>query len=88
MRGAVLYAPNDIRVDDGPDPRIVEPTDAVIRLSASSSAVRPGSSKKGGLVSDLHDRSTYRRSSARTSDLDDSPSIGAPVVSQLLKDGL
>src|SRR4051812_36276344 len=35
MRGAVLYAPHDIRVDERPDPRIVAPTDAVIRLSAT-----------------------------------------------------
>ncbi|HEX3623043.1 MAG TPA: zinc-dependent alcohol dehydrogenase family protein [Acidimicrobiales bacterium] len=35
MRGAMLYAPHDIRVDDRPDPSIVEPTDAVIRLSAT-----------------------------------------------------
>jgi Alcohol dehydrogenase GroES-like domain len=35
MRGAVLYGPHDIRVDNRPDPRIVEPTDAIIRLSAT-----------------------------------------------------
>jgi threonine dehydrogenase-like Zn-dependent dehydrogenase len=35
MRGAVLYAPGDIRIDDRPDPRITEPTDAIIRLSAT-----------------------------------------------------
>ncbi len=35
MRGAVLYAPGDVRVVDRPDPRIVEPTDAIIRLSAT-----------------------------------------------------
>src|SRR5438445_5326945 len=35
MRGAVLYAPHDIRVDDRPDPRIENPTDAIIRLSAT-----------------------------------------------------
>jgi len=35
MRGAVLYAPGDIRIDDRPDPRLVEPTDAIIRLSAT-----------------------------------------------------
>jgi threonine dehydrogenase-like Zn-dependent dehydrogenase len=35
MRGAVLYAPHDIRVDDRPDPRIEHPTDAIIRLSAT-----------------------------------------------------
>jgi threonine dehydrogenase-like Zn-dependent dehydrogenase len=35
MRGAVMYAPGDVRVEDRPDPEIVEPTDAVIRLSAT-----------------------------------------------------
>src|SRR5437870_3459877 len=35
MRGAVLYAPHDVRIEDRPDPRIVEPTDAIIRLSAT-----------------------------------------------------
>jgi threonine dehydrogenase-like Zn-dependent dehydrogenase len=35
MRGAVLYAPGDVRVETRDDPTIVEPTDAIIRLSAS-----------------------------------------------------
>src|SRR3954471_10286465 len=35
MRGAVLHAPHDIRVDDRPDPRIEQPTDAIVRLSAT-----------------------------------------------------
>src|SRR6185295_14871816 len=35
MRGAVMYGPGDIRVEDRVDPRIVAPTDAIIRLSAS-----------------------------------------------------
>jgi threonine dehydrogenase-like Zn-dependent dehydrogenase len=35
MRGAVLYAPRDIRVENRPEPTIVEPTDAIIRLSAT-----------------------------------------------------
>jgi len=35
MRGAVLHAPGDVRVDQRPDPRIEKPTDAVIRLSAT-----------------------------------------------------
>jgi threonine dehydrogenase-like Zn-dependent dehydrogenase len=35
MRGAVLYARHDVRIEDRPDPRIVEPTDAIIRLSAT-----------------------------------------------------
>jgi threonine dehydrogenase-like Zn-dependent dehydrogenase len=35
MRGAVLHAPGDVRVEDRDDPKIVEPTDAVIRLTAT-----------------------------------------------------
>jgi threonine dehydrogenase-like Zn-dependent dehydrogenase len=35
MRGAVLHGPRDIRVEDRDDPKIVAPTDAVIRLSAT-----------------------------------------------------
>lgn len=33
MRGAVLYGPRDIRFEDRPEPTIIEPTDAVIRIS-------------------------------------------------------
>jgi threonine dehydrogenase-like Zn-dependent dehydrogenase len=35
MRGAVLYAPGDVRVEDRDDPKIIEPTDTIIRLSAT-----------------------------------------------------
>jgi threonine dehydrogenase-like Zn-dependent dehydrogenase len=35
MRGAVMYAPGDIRVEDRADPRMVAPTDAILRLSAT-----------------------------------------------------
>jgi threonine dehydrogenase-like Zn-dependent dehydrogenase len=35
MKGAVLYGPGDVRVEALEDPTIVEPTDAIIRLSAS-----------------------------------------------------
>ncbi|MDR6907169.1 threonine dehydrogenase-like Zn-dependent dehydrogenase [Agromyces sp. 3263] len=35
MRGVIMYAPGDVRVEDRDRPSIVEPTDAVIRLSAS-----------------------------------------------------
>jgi threonine dehydrogenase-like Zn-dependent dehydrogenase len=35
MRGTVLYAPGDVRVEEREDPRILTPTDAVIRLSAT-----------------------------------------------------
>ena len=35
MRGVVMYAPGDVRVEDVNEPQILKPTDAVIRLSAS-----------------------------------------------------
>ena len=35
MRGAMLYAPRDIRVEERADPKITEPTDAIIRLAAT-----------------------------------------------------
>jgi threonine dehydrogenase-like Zn-dependent dehydrogenase len=35
MRGAVLHAPGDVRVEQLDDPTIDEPTDAVIRMSAT-----------------------------------------------------
>jgi threonine dehydrogenase-like Zn-dependent dehydrogenase len=35
MRGAVLYAPGDVRVEERDDPKLIEPTDAIIRLSAT-----------------------------------------------------
>jgi len=35
MRGVVMYAPGDVRVEDRPDPKIERPTDAIIRLSAT-----------------------------------------------------
>src|SRR5205809_7314289 len=33
MRGAVLYGPGDIRFEDRETPKIVEPTDAIVRIS-------------------------------------------------------
>ena len=36
MRGAVLHAPGDVRVEQRDDPTIIEPTDAIVRLSATS----------------------------------------------------
>src|ERR687887_647066 len=33
MRGTVLYGPRDIRFEDRETPKIVEPTDALIRIS-------------------------------------------------------
>ena len=35
MRGVVMYGAGDVRVEDRPDPRIEQPTDAVIRLAAT-----------------------------------------------------
>ena len=35
MLGTVLYGPGDIRFEARPDPTILEPTDAILRLSAS-----------------------------------------------------
>ena len=35
MRGAVRYAPGDVRVEEREDPTIIEPTDAILRLPAT-----------------------------------------------------
>jgi threonine dehydrogenase-like Zn-dependent dehydrogenase len=35
MRGAVLYGPRDVRFEERADPTILEPTDAIIRISAT-----------------------------------------------------
>ena len=35
MRGAVLHAPGDVRIEEREDPRIIDPTDAIIRVSAT-----------------------------------------------------
>ncbi|MBO3085671.1 zinc-dependent alcohol dehydrogenase family protein [Cellulomonas fengjieae] len=35
MRGVVMYAPGDVRVEDREDPTLVEPTDAIVRLTAT-----------------------------------------------------
>lgn len=35
MRVAVMYAPGDVRVEDRPEPTIMKPTDAVLRLAAT-----------------------------------------------------
>jgi len=35
MRGVILQSPGDVRVADRPDPKIEQPTDAIIRLSAT-----------------------------------------------------
>src|SRR4051794_6557018 len=35
MKQAVLYGPGDVRVEERPEPTIVEPTDAIVRLAAT-----------------------------------------------------
>src|ERR687886_682239 len=35
MKGAVLHAPGDVRLEERESPRIIEPTDAIIRLAAT-----------------------------------------------------
>jgi threonine dehydrogenase-like Zn-dependent dehydrogenase len=35
MKGTVLYSPRDIRFEDRETPKIVEPTDAVLRMAAT-----------------------------------------------------
>ena len=35
MRGAILYAPGDVRFEERDDPRIIKPTDAIISMSAT-----------------------------------------------------
>src|SRR5215208_7862981 len=35
MRGTVLYGPHDIRFEDRPEPKIIEPTDVIIRIAVT-----------------------------------------------------
>jgi threonine dehydrogenase-like Zn-dependent dehydrogenase len=35
MRGVIMHAPGDVRVEDRDDPKIVEPTDAIIHVAAT-----------------------------------------------------
>ncbi len=35
MKGTVLYGPRDVRFEERPDPKIIKPTDAIIRVSAT-----------------------------------------------------
>jgi threonine dehydrogenase-like Zn-dependent dehydrogenase len=35
MRGAILYAPGDVRCEERSDPTIIEPTDAIVRTVAT-----------------------------------------------------
>ncbi|WP_462287464.1 hypothetical protein [Nostocoides sp.] len=32
MRATVMYGPGDVRVEDLPEPRIEQPTDAIVRV--------------------------------------------------------
>ena len=32
MRGTVMHGPGDVRVEERDEPRIIEPTDAIIRV--------------------------------------------------------
>ncbi len=35
MRGAIIHGPGDVRVEERPDPTVIEPTDAVVRTVAA-----------------------------------------------------
>src|ERR1043165_3132806 len=35
MKGTMMYGPRDVRVEERPDPTILEPTDAILRISAA-----------------------------------------------------
>ena len=35
MQGTMLYGPRDVRFEERPDPTISEPTDAIIRITAT-----------------------------------------------------
>jgi threonine dehydrogenase-like Zn-dependent dehydrogenase len=35
MRGVVMYTAGDVRVEEHEDPKIIEPTDAIVRLTAT-----------------------------------------------------
>src|SRR5215207_7714323 len=35
MKGTVLYGPGDVRFEERPDPKVIEPTDAILRISAA-----------------------------------------------------
>src|SRR3954462_11834565 len=35
MQGTIIYGPGDVRFEGRPDPTIIEPTDAIIRISAA-----------------------------------------------------
>jgi threonine dehydrogenase-like Zn-dependent dehydrogenase len=35
MRGVIMHAAGDVRVEDRDDPKIIEPTDAIVKLTAT-----------------------------------------------------
>jgi threonine dehydrogenase-like Zn-dependent dehydrogenase len=35
VRGAVLHAPGDVRLEERADPQIINPADAIIRIAAT-----------------------------------------------------
>ena len=35
MRGVIMHSPGEVRVQDRDDPQIVEPTDAIIKVTAA-----------------------------------------------------
>src|SRR3954454_18842867 len=35
MQGTIIYGPRDVRFEERPNPTIIEPTDAIIRISAA-----------------------------------------------------
>jgi threonine dehydrogenase-like Zn-dependent dehydrogenase len=35
MQGTIIYGPRDVRLEERPNPKIIEPTDAIIRMSAT-----------------------------------------------------
>src|SRR5438067_12880412 len=35
MRGTMLYGPHDVRLEEREDPKIIEPTDAIIQMAAT-----------------------------------------------------
>ena len=38
MKATMLYGPGDVRLEERPDPVILEPTDAILRVSAAAAA--------------------------------------------------
>lgn len=35
MKATILYGPRDVRLEERPEPKILRPTDAIVRLSAT-----------------------------------------------------